>query len=360
MGSAENEDVWLTAAQCAARTGITVRALRLYEQTGLIQPRRTEKNWRLYGARELARLNEIIALKRLGLSLQDIAQLLAGQAADLDRTLTVQNLSLQEQLARTQASLALVDTLRAKITAGDVLTIDELVKLAKDMSMTDTSSDAVAWRRYEQARPRTERKIDTSLYADYAGTYLLDSLGYVIARREDRLFSRLTGQAELEIFPEDVDHFLYKAVQAQITFSREESGAVLGLVLHQDGYEQVAPRVDESVVTDLEEALAERVRDKRPVQDGEALLHRVIDQHQRGEPDYERMTPPLAAIAREQYPMIKAELDRLGMIKDMTFKGVTEGGWDVYEIGFHEGRQEWSFVLAADGRFGGILFRPSL
>lgn len=360
MGSDRTEDVWLTAAQCAGRIGITVRALRLYEQTGLIRPRRTGKNWRLYGAGELARLNEIIALKRLGLSLQDIARLLTGQATDLARMLDVQNIALQEQLARLQASLALVDTLRAKIAAGDVLSIDELVKLAKDMSMTDTSSDAVAWRRYDQARPRTERKIDASLYDDYAGTYLLDTLGYVIIRREDRLFSRLTGQPELEIFPEDVDRFFYKAVQAQITFSRDESGGVSGLVHHQDGSEQAAPRVDEKVVADLEEALAARVRDRRPTENGESLLQRVIEEHQRGAPDYAQMTPPLAAIAREQFPMIRSELERLGPVRTMAFKGVTPTGWDVYDIGFEEGRQEWSFVLAADGRFSGIFFRSTL
>jgi DNA-binding transcriptional MerR regulator len=94
------EDTWLTAAQCAKRIGLTVRALRLYEQTGLIRPRRTGKNWRLYGVNEIARLNEILTLKRLGLSLQHIARLLAGQAADLDRMLSTQNLALQDQLAR--------------------------------------------------------------------------------------------------------------------------------------------------------------------------------------------------------------------------------------------------------------------
>ncbi|MCA1444597.1 MerR family transcriptional regulator [Ensifer sp. IC4062] len=47
---------WLTAAECGERLGLTVR--RLYENRGLISPRRTGKNWRLYGAEEFARLNE--------------------------------------------------------------------------------------------------------------------------------------------------------------------------------------------------------------------------------------------------------------------------------------------------------------
>lgn len=360
MDARRQEESWLTAAQCAGRIGITVRALRLYEQTGLIHPRRTGKNWRLYGAGEIARLNEILALKRLGLSLQDIARLLTGHATDLDGMLAMQNLALQEQLGRTQRSLAIIDALRAKIAAGDILSIDELLKLAKDTNMTDTSSDAIAWRRYEQARPRTEQKIDPALNADYAGFYVLDALGYVISERDGRLFSRLTGQAELEIFPEDIDRFFYKAVQAQITFKRDEAGTVTGLVLHQNGYEQEAPRVDESTVTGMEETLAARIRDKRPMENSRALLQEIIAQHQRGEPDLERMVPPLADAAREQSARIKADLDQMGALKDMAFKGVNAGGWDVYDVDFEKGQLEWSFAMTPDGKFGGIFIRPLL
>jgi DNA-binding transcriptional MerR regulator len=73
MTAGDDLDVWLTAAECAQRIGLTVRALRLYEQHGLITPRRTVKNWRCYGAGEIARLNEVLTLKRLGLSLSRIA-----------------------------------------------------------------------------------------------------------------------------------------------------------------------------------------------------------------------------------------------------------------------------------------------
>ncbi len=352
------EEMWLTAAQCARRIGLTVRALRLYEQTGLIRPRRTEKNWRLYGAGEIARLNEILTLKRLGLSLDQISRLLGGQAADLDRMLSMQRLALDEQLGRTQRSLAIIEALRAKLAAGNILSIDELLKLAKDTNMTDTSSDSIAWRRYEQARPRTERKIDPSLYSDYAGNYILDTLACVISLKDGRLFSRLTGQTELEIHPEDVDRFFYKAVQAQLTFTRDENGAVSGLSLHQNGYEQTARRVEESEVTALEAALAERIEDKRPMENSEALLQEVIGQHLRGEPDYERMMPPLAEVVRAQSAMIQADLKRMGSLKDIRFKGVTHEGWDVYDVGFDKGWLEWSFALTANRKFSGILIRP--
>ena len=62
----------LSAAECARRSGLTVRALRVYERAGLVKPKRSAKGWRLYGPDELTRLNTIVALKGFGLSLREI------------------------------------------------------------------------------------------------------------------------------------------------------------------------------------------------------------------------------------------------------------------------------------------------
>lgn len=87
------------------------------------------------------------------------------------------------------------------------------------------------------------------------------------------------------------------------------------------------------------------------------LLEDLLRQHQRGEPNYGSMTPELAAVARNQAEIIQGELKRLGAVTGITFKGVTDEGWDVYDVAFENGNQEWSFSLAANGRFNGILAR---
>lgn len=358
MRNGSERQVWLTAAQCARSTGVTVKALRLYEQAGLIQPRRTEKNWRLYGANEMARLTEVLALKRLGLSLQHISRLMAGQTTDLDRLLAIQSIALRERQQRLQQSLAMIDTLRAKTAAGTLLSVDDLVNLAKETNMRDASMDSVAWRRYEQARPRTEKKIAADLYADYAGFYLLDQLVFRVTLRDGRLFARLTGQGELEIFAEDEDHFFYKAVQAQITFTRDDEGAVSSLILHQNGHEQAAKRIGTQAALAMEEALAERISNNQKVENGEFLLRQLIEQHRRGEPDYTRMMPALAVAAREQSAIIQAELKSKGKIRGISFKCVNPEGWDVYDVTFDNGKLECRFILASDGRFGGVFFGP--
>ncbi|MGO4484604.1 MerR family transcriptional regulator [Rhizobium pisi] len=240
-----NENLWLTAAECAERIGLTVKALRLYEKRGLINPWRTGKNWRLYGVEELARLNEILALKRLGLSLARITELLAGQATDLDRTLVMQQTQLLSLRSRVEDSLSRINALRQRIAAGEPISINELVSIAKETSMTDQSADAVAWRRYEQARPRTEGEIAPELLDHYLGAYLFDwGSSIAIARREGGLTARVLGQEALDIYPEKEDEFFYRVVAAQLSFRRGPDGRVNGLVLHQNGYEQEAPRID--------------------------------------------------------------------------------------------------------------------
>ena len=358
MNERMNDNLWLTAAECAERIGLTVKALRLYEKRGLINPRRTGKNWRLYGVEDITRLNEILALKRLGLSLARITELLAGQATDLDRTLVMQQTQLLSLRSRVEDSLSRINALRQRIAAGEPISINELVSIAKETSMNDQSTDAVAWRRYEQARPRTEGEIAPELHDHYLGAYLFDwGSSITIARREGGLTAQVLGQEAIDIYPEKEDEFFYRVVAAQISFHRGQDGRVDSLVLHQDGYEQLAPRIDVAEAERLAADLENRTKNRRPVDNSEALLRSVIAAHQSGEVDYDRMVPALADAGREQMSIIRADLERAGALRSISFKGVSSDGWDVYDVAFEDAAMAWRFVLAAHGRFSGLFFR---
>lgn len=73
-GRADVETVY-RIGELAGEFGITLRALRFYEDKGLIEPRRIG-NTRLYSRRDRARLKLILLGKRVGLSLLDIGELL--------------------------------------------------------------------------------------------------------------------------------------------------------------------------------------------------------------------------------------------------------------------------------------------
>ena len=70
---------FLKPSAAAQRLGVSVKALRLYEQHGLITPGRTAAGWRAYGPDEMARAAEIVTLRTLGLSLAQIARVLGDE-----------------------------------------------------------------------------------------------------------------------------------------------------------------------------------------------------------------------------------------------------------------------------------------
>jgi len=64
-----------TISDLAREFALTTRAIRFYEDRGLLAPRR-DKRTRVYGERERVRLKLILRGKRLGLPLSEIGELL--------------------------------------------------------------------------------------------------------------------------------------------------------------------------------------------------------------------------------------------------------------------------------------------
>jgi len=359
MMGENNDHSWLSASECVDRMGVSVRALRLYEARGLIKPRRTGKNWRLYGVADVARLHEILTLKRMGLSLAHITQLLAGHSVDLDRILAMQEAALVDLREQAEEGLMLVRASRHRIAAGETIAIHDLINIARETDMTQDTADAIAWRRYEQTRPRAEVPIDAALYARYVGNYRFpDGSIMTVSIRDGGLAAQLTGQNRLDIFPEVENVFFYRAVPAQLSFAFAGTGHAENLVLHQNGHEQTASRIDERLAGEIAAELGSRIRDKRPVAGSEERLLGLIGQATCGEYDLDRMTETLAAATREQAQVIKTDLERAGAMKSHAFKGVSSEGWDVYEVAFENETMEWRFILADDGRMSGAWIRP--
>ncbi|MBV9549119.1 MAG: MerR family transcriptional regulator [Alphaproteobacteria bacterium] len=125
----------LSPQEVASRFGVSIKALRLYERHGLLAPLRSEAGWRTYGSDQIARLHQVLALKRLGLPLARIAQLLGGRD-ELDRVLALQEEVLVRQTQVTSRALELIRTARSKLAAGQTLSIDDLANLNMETVMT--------------------------------------------------------------------------------------------------------------------------------------------------------------------------------------------------------------------------------
>jgi len=75
-----NRTAMLSIGELARHVGVTVRAVRLYEGAGLLASTRAENGRRMFAAASVSRLELIVALKRIGLTLAECRQVLTQDA----------------------------------------------------------------------------------------------------------------------------------------------------------------------------------------------------------------------------------------------------------------------------------------
>ena len=94
------DDTSFTVGGLAKASGLTVRALHHWDAVGLLVPaERSGAGYRRYGEAEVARLYRILALRRLGLSLEEIAAALERDGPDLTAAVRTHLARVEEQLA---------------------------------------------------------------------------------------------------------------------------------------------------------------------------------------------------------------------------------------------------------------------
>jgi MerR family transcriptional regulator, thiopeptide resistance regulator len=81
----------------ARLAGVTVRALHHYDRMGLLKPSRTQAGYRLYYLRDLERLEQIVALKFLGVPLKQIRLMFHRSTSEMSSALQMQRRVLEEK-----------------------------------------------------------------------------------------------------------------------------------------------------------------------------------------------------------------------------------------------------------------------
>jgi DNA-binding transcriptional MerR regulator len=125
---------FLNPSEAARRLGVSAKALRLYEARGLIAPLRTAAGWRAYGPDEMARVAEIAALRELGLSLAQVAQVLEGNSESLEPALAAHQAALEDRVHQLAGAVDKVRRLRADLAGGRRPAPSELARLLRPAS----------------------------------------------------------------------------------------------------------------------------------------------------------------------------------------------------------------------------------
>lgn len=110
---------------------VSCRLLRYYDEIGLLKPGSIERDsgYRYYSASQLPRLNRILVLKELGLSLEDIARVLDSNlsAAELRGMLMVRRSDAQRALTEEMERLRHIESRIAQIDSEGELSVDDVI-----------------------------------------------------------------------------------------------------------------------------------------------------------------------------------------------------------------------------------------
>jgi len=218
----------------------------------------------------------------------------------------------------------------------------------------------------ETVKLQSERKeitLDPKLLDRYIGAYqLAPGVNMLITLENNQLFGKLGNQAAIPIFPESETMFFLKVVDAQIEFPKDDAqGKASQLILHQNGRDQTAKRLDDAEfrrIADAAAVTAKRFKDQTPAPGSEAAVRRLIEETRLGKPNYDLMSPGMAAATRQQLPQLQSSITQLGALQSVSFKGVGPAGPDIYTAKFENGSLEYRIWLAPDGKIESANVRP--
>lgn len=128
-------------SEAAKRLGVSIKALRLYEQRGLIEPVRTAAGWRAYGPSDMARATEIVALRKLGLSLAQLTRVLKGDPDGLEPALAAHQARLELQIREIADAVEKLSVVRKNLAEGKPPSFGALARLLKPEGSIGVSLD---------------------------------------------------------------------------------------------------------------------------------------------------------------------------------------------------------------------------
>lgn len=192
--------------EIAARTGLSSKALRLYEQRGLLRPcAHSAAGYRLYGAVALQRLMRIVLLKRSGFSLAEIGVLLQRDGDAALAVIAARVDVLEAEVAQRRQALSTLRMALQRAGSTSSLTLDDLMEsiamshtLKVDLTPVEKAkmrerAEALGPHAIEAGQKAWPALIDSVRAAMRAGTPPADPAAIELGRRWHALVNAATG-----------------------------------------------------------------------------------------------------------------------------------------------------------------------
>ena len=137
-------DKKMTSGEIAKKAGVSQKAVRLYDEKGLLKPTEySEGNYRLYDKEALEILEKIVALKQIGFSLEEIRDnLVAGDAKDIREALRMQLEVMEEKRYRIEMVINAINRTLAR--EDESLDWDDVAGIIQSVTI-DQNADRNHW-----------------------------------------------------------------------------------------------------------------------------------------------------------------------------------------------------------------------
>lgn len=133
---------FMTVGEVAKKMGVTVRTLQYYDKEGLLSPSaESEGGRRLYTDKDLVTLHQILSLKSLGFSLDDIKERLISleTPTDVANALTEQADDIRQKMEQLKASLSAIERLKAEVLQMQTVNFKKYADIIVNLQMKNDS-----------------------------------------------------------------------------------------------------------------------------------------------------------------------------------------------------------------------------
>ena len=122
----------LKIGELAKEAGVSIRTLHHYDQTNLLKPAAKESGHRLYNGDDVQRLQQIISLKSMGLSLKDIKVCLQENIYDLYKILKLQEEALEQKSNEVMEAKRKLRLILSRLEDNQAPSTNELLNFIKE------------------------------------------------------------------------------------------------------------------------------------------------------------------------------------------------------------------------------------
>lgn len=193
----------------------------------------------------------------------------------------------------------------------------------------------------------------------YAGFYALSDYSLATIERKGSGLTvtpigQFLAQGTIDLTAIDEHAFLVPGVDVTLAFVRGADGRIGSMEVLEHGIPVIdAPRIDKATAERIRKDVALRVKEQKPFPDSEKALRLVLSNVDRRE----GMTPEMADILARHRASSADYLARLGPVQSYRFEGVTDYGWDIYDVQHEHGAQQVFIQLDRHGLLANAVMR---